>query len=338
MTSRPWAYPLVPLYWAGLRLKDALRAARILTTHTLAWPVVSVGSLSAGGAGKTPAVLALTRLLADHGFTVNILSRGYGRTGTSDEQVDTNAPAAASRFGDEPTLLAAELPPPHTVWVGANRFNAGRKAESALTPQPASSKPIHLLDDGFQHRQLARTLDIVLVTAHDLDDTLLPAGNRREPLAALRRAHIVLLREEERPNLAPRLTRFLRPGALVTSHERHLVFPQPLASAGPRPLGFCGIARPRGFTRMLEDAGCTLVETIEFRDHCKYALSDVEHLVTAARANAATGFLTTQKDWVKFTPPMRDRLAQVGPVVVPHLHARLLDPQAILNTLEARLG
>src|SRR6202789_4036869 len=176
---RPWARPLVPLYAAALGIKDHLRRAGVLRVRALKWPVVSVGSLSAGGAGKTPAVIALAQLLRDGGWRVGVLSRGYGREGWGMEQVEPDLDYAARRFGDEPVLIAEQTGVP--VWVGADRYVAGKRAEEQTE---GSVRGVHLLDDGFQHRQLARNVDIVLVTSEDLEDTLLPAGNLREGLSA----------------------------------------------------------------------------------------------------------------------------------------------------------
>ncbi|HEY4381179.1 MAG TPA: tetraacyldisaccharide 4'-kinase, partial [Acidobacteriaceae bacterium] len=128
---RGWAWPLVPLYAAGLALKDGLRAAGVLRTRRLEWPVVSVGSLSAGGAGKTPVVIALAELLHARGWTVDVLSRGYGREGTGVERVDPEAERAAARFGDEPVMMARRLGVP--VWVAAERYEAGVAGEKQNT-------------------------------------------------------------------------------------------------------------------------------------------------------------------------------------------------------------
>jgi tetraacyldisaccharide 4'-kinase len=171
---RPWIWPLVPLYAAALAAKDTLRRLGVLRTRKLAWPVVSVGSLSAGGAGKTPVVIALAELLKQRGWSIDVLSRGYRRKGNSVERVDLSVADAPLRFGDEPVLIAQRSGVP--VWVGANRFAAGSLAEEFATSQSADSsvalesdKPgrAHLLDDGFQHRQLARWVEIVLLTAED---------------------------------------------------------------------------------------------------------------------------------------------------------------------------
>ena len=137
--KRPWAWPLVPLYAAGLAVKDGLRACLgpqalgVLRTRRLQWPVVSVGSLSAGGAGKTPVVIALAELLRECGWSVDVLSRGYGREGREVERVDPDADQAARRFGDEPVLLARRMGV--AVWVGADRFRAGTTAEASVAWQ-----------------------------------------------------------------------------------------------------------------------------------------------------------------------------------------------------------
>jgi tetraacyldisaccharide 4'-kinase len=344
MTRRLWAVPLVPLYAAGLALKQRLSPK----PRALTWPVLSVGSLSAGGAGKTPAVIALAELLAANGWSPTVLSRGYGRAvvaRNTPAEVVPHAPDAADRFGDEPTLIAQRTGLP--VWVCADRFLAGRAAEAqtlahTFSPtteeasQEAAHPPLHLLDDGFQHRRLARTLDIVLVTADDLADALLPAGNLREPLSALLRADILVLREDEAAALTPRLP----VGKPIWIIRRALRFPQPLGifSAGLRPLAFCGIARPGGFTAALTGAGFGLLGTLAFPDHHRYTEADVDQLLANARSVNATGFLTTEKDAVKLTPVLRQRLEGFGPVVAVALDATFMDPAAVLALLKERLA
>jgi len=381
---RPWAWPLVPVYAAVLRAKESLRGE----PKKLAWPVVSVGSISAGGAGKTPVVIALARLLRKHGRQVDVLSRGYGREGSAIGVVDVQKPDAAKLFGDEPVLIA--LATGLGVWVGADRFAAGQLAEasgSATTSEEQvlplrqaqgqddnskgvrdeegeadssaalrndnskgvgneegrtndGPKNVHLLDDGFQHRRLKRDVDIALVTAQDLEDALLPAGNRREPLEALKRADVVVIREEERELVEARVSALMREGALLWSVRRGLRFPAPLGvlSAGLRPLAFCAIARPEGFARMLQEAGCGVIDTVIFKDHHGYSVSDVEQVVEIAQRLNASGLLTTEKDAVKLSPALRARLEAVGPLVVVELEAEFVYPERVARELEARLG
>lgn len=335
---RPWARPLVPLYAVGLKLVQLFARK----PRALARPVISIGSLSAGGAGKTPVVIALAQLLREAGWQPIVLSRGYGRehTGHLPERVDPLREDAATLYGDEPVVLAERTGAP--VWVAASRYRAGLAAlqQSAALGYSAAERSIVLLDDGFQHRRLARTLDVVLVTLEDLDDALLPAGNRREPLRALQRADAVIVRSEEAAAMAERLQPLLRAGTPVWQVQRSLQLPQPLLqlSAGLRPIAFCALARPEGFRSMLLDAGVGLMETAAFPDHHRYREADAAQLCDIAHSLGATGFWTTEKDAVKLTPTLRSRLEQVGPVAVASLQATLLDSAAILRTIEAAVA
>jgi tetraacyldisaccharide 4'-kinase len=325
----------VPLYAAGLAAKDGLRRVGLLRTRKLQWPVVSVGSLSAGGAGKTPVVIALAELLHGRGWAVDVLSRGYGRSGRGVERVDPVADGAARRFGDEPVVIAQRAKVP--VWVGGERFAAGQAAEASAS---VTARGVHLLDDGFQHSKLARAVDVVLVTADDLEDALLPAGNRREGLAGLRRADVVVVREEEREHVEARVRGLMRPGALMWSVRRGLRFADDAcgATAGSRPLAFCAIARPEGFRTMLEEAGCKVIATVEFDDHHGYETATVDRLVKVARDGEATGFLTTEKDAVKLSQEMLKRLRSIGPVVVVELETSFADEASVMRELEARIS
>jgi tetraacyldisaccharide 4'-kinase len=181
---------------------------------------------------------------------------------------------------------------------------------------------------------------VVLVTAQDLDDALLPAGNLREPLQALARADFVAVREEEMEYVAPRLKPLLHEGTLIWTVRRKLRFPQPLFvfSAGLKPVAFCAIARPEGFAAMLKEAGCGIVDAIFLRDHHAYLMSDIERIVELGKQLNATGFVTTEKDAVKLTAAMRARLESLGPVMVVALDAEFVFPERVARELEARLG
>lgn len=270
--------------------------------------MVSVGSLSAGGAGKTPVVMLVVEMLRSAGYAVDVLSRGYGRTGKGVARVDPEGPA--EHFGDEPLLLARRLGVP--VWVGADRYAAGLAAEAGPV------ELVHVLDDGFQHRRLARTADVVLLTCAELTDGLLPAGNLRESLQALERAHIIVLREEE----AEELRLYVPVGKVVWVVRRRLAFD---AQAPRRPVVFCGIARPEGFLTMLRQADVSAAENVRFADHHAYRMRDITRLLATARASRADGFVTTAKDGVKLTPTMRKRLEDIGPIVVAELRLDLVE-------------
>lgn len=348
---RPWALPLVPLYRAASAFDASLYSSGLRRTRKLHWPVISVGSLSAGGAGKTPVVIALANMLAERGYHVDILSRGYGRKGTGIalvELANVSPEEAAAHFGDEPTLIAQRTSAP--VWVGSDRFSSGWKAEKLwLDGQTAhSSTPlrndneksgIHILDDGLQHRRLARDFNIILVTAEDLADTLLPAGNLREPLTALRRADAVVFREEEREDVEKQIRTLAGPSAPLWSMRRTLRFPQPLGvfSAGLRPLAFCALARPEGFAASLQSSGCGVIDTVIFDDHHRYDADDLDQILKAARDLNATGFVTTEKDAVKLSPAHRAELESFGPLAVVALDADFLYKAPVMRTLEERL-
>jgi len=158
-------------------------------------------------------------------------------------------------------------------------------------------------------------------------------------LDALHRADVVVIREEERETVELHVLKLMREGALLWSVHRRLLFPAPLGvlSAGLRPLAFCGIARPEGFAAMLEEAGCGIIETVVFDDHRAYKADDIAQVVAIAKRLEASGFVTTEKDAVKLSAALRERLETVGPVVVVALEAEFVYPERVARELEARL-
>lgn len=313
---RPWLRSLVPLYAAGLALKN-----RLVRGRRLRGKVVSVGSLSAGGAGKTPVAMMVVTMLREAGFAVDLLSRGYGRSGKGVERVDLGG--AAERFGDEPMMMARRLGVP--VWVGPDRFQAGLAAEDV---SGAPEHLVHVLDDGFQHRRLARDVDVVVLTAEDAQDSLLPGGNLREPLAALERADVIVLREEE----AEALRGLVPSGKAVWVVRRELCFTRNVPA---KVVVFCGIARAAGFIEMLAQKGIIGAGEVRFKDHHPYGMRDATVLAGMARLARAGGFVTTEKDAVKLTGEMRAVLEEVGPVLVAELHVDLIEGS--VNDLLGRL-
>jgi tetraacyldisaccharide 4'-kinase len=300
---------LNPAYRLALALRELRLRSGIEKVRRLHWPVISVGSLSAGGAGKTPLTIALARLLSASGFHVDVLSRGYGRR--SPDAARVRPEGAADEFGDEPLLIAREAGVP--VYVAPSRYDAGLLAEAdAEKRAPAAGRAVHLLDDGFQHRQLFRDIDVVLLSSDDWHDRLLPAGNLREPRSAIRRADVVVIPAEE-AKLEDELRQLGCSGALWRIHRR-LEIP---GVEGPV-AAFCGIARPGQFFRGLESAGMRLTTRIAFRDHHCYTSSDMKRLVSAAQAAGAAALVTTEKDKVRLEP-----LARMFPNSLPLLTARL---------------
>jgi tetraacyldisaccharide 4'-kinase len=270
--------PLSAIYGCVSGARNALYDRGWLPSRRLQGPVVSVGNISAGGSGKTPFVILLGELLKARGIRFDVLSRGYGRHSRGVRLVD---PAGLPQeFGDEPLLIARRLQVP--VVVGEDRYEAGRFAESRF------GELMHLLDDGFQHRGLHRDFDIVLVTPEDARDRLLPAGRLREPLHNLQRADAIVLASGATTQSFP------LDGKIVWRVRRGIVVENVL----PRPIAFCGIARPQSFLLQLRAAGIDPVAEAFFRDHHAYVEKDIRDLLELKKRSEAGGFITTEKDAV----------------------------------------
>ena len=334
--------PLTALYGAGIALRNRLFDRGILPTMRLEQPVVSVGNLSAGGSGKTPFVMALGQLLRERGLHFDVLSRGYGRKTRGVLVVDPDG--SASDFGDEPLLIARKLAVP--VIVGESRYDAGRVAEQKFQTQ------LHLLDDGFQHRSLARDFDIVLMVPGDFEDHLLPSGRLREPLSSLQRADAIVLPQDlaaqhsclrEKP--VWRMTReiYISGGDIASPLREGTASAVPNArpqSGGfspavpPSPVAFCGLARPEQFFAQVRAAGATPVAEVIFRDHHAYDRRDIQRLLTMRSELGAGGFLTTEKDVINLGPLQAD----LEPLTIAKLRLMLDRPAKLIDTILARIG
>ena len=305
---------LAILFGAAVSARNALYRRGVLPSRRLERPVISVGNLSVGGSGKTPFVLLLGDLLKQRGIAFDVLSRGYGRRTRGVAVVD---PGGASRdFGDEPLLIARKLQVP--VIVGEERFAAGRLAEERF------SSRLHLLDDGFQHRALARDFDIVLVTPEDAHDRLLPAGRLREPLSALARADAVVLTGGAPEDM------FTLDGKLVWRAHRTIV----AGDLPAHPLAFCAIARPQNFFVQLRNAGVELAAEASFRDHHQYTETDVRELMAAAAKSEADGFVTTEKDAIN----LGGYFSSLKPLAVAPVKMELADAQRAIDTMFGTIG
>jgi tetraacyldisaccharide 4'-kinase len=299
---------LSSIFGLATRTRNALYDRGLFRSHTLRGPVVSVGNLSVGGSGKTPFVILLGELLKERGIQFDILSRGYGRKTHGVAVVD--AGGSPREFGDEPLLIARRLGTP--VVVGEDRYQAGLLAEEKFGPQ------LHILDDGFQHRALARDFDIVLVTSEDPHDRLLPAGRMREPLSSLRRVDVVVLGDDFLGSLP-------LDGKRIWRVERGIV----VKHVPPQPVVFCGIARPQIFFRQLLSAGVEPVAEASYRDHHSYTERDVQELLELGSARQAGGYVTTEKDAINLGP----HLAKLQPLAIVPVRMSLSDAPNAVDTL-----
>src|SRR6202522_1130273 len=297
------------IYGAAIAARNGLYERGWLRARRLQGPVVSVGNISAGGSGKTPFVILLGELLRARGIPFDVLSRGYGRKTSGVLEVD---PAGLPQeFGDEPLLIARRLRVP--VVVGEDRYEAGRFAEERFGPQ------LHLLDDGFQHRSLARDFDIVLVTPEDARDRLLPGGRLREPLRSLQRADAAVLTSGASPESFPLADK-------TVWRVRRGIVPQNIP---PRPVVFCGIARPQNFLLQLRAAGIDPVAEAFFRDHHAYTEKDIRDCFGLRQRSDAGGFVTTEKDAVN----LGVYLAALGPLAVVPVRMELADAANVVDTM-----
>jgi tetraacyldisaccharide 4'-kinase len=251
------------------------------------------------------------------------LSRGYGRSHPAVERVDPAG--SADQFGDEPLLIARSTGV--SVYVGANRYQAGLLAESGI-----GKKGVHLLDDGFQHRQLARDLDVVVIHRSDLQQRLLPAGRLREPLASLRRAGIIVLRHED-AELESAIRVHTRPECGFWRVRRTLALTSPLQRA----VAFCAVARPSEFFAGLASVGAGLAEQVRFRDHHRYTMADIDRLAELGRRVGCDAFVTTAKDEVKLDAAMRLRLNTIAPLRTAALTVEIEDEKAALDDMRKSL-
>lgn len=272
----------------------------------LARPVISVGNLVVGGAGKTPIVAAVARVLQQAGHRPAILSRGYGRKRRADGVVvvsdGVRVLVGAAESGDEPQMLARSLPGV-PVLVAADRYLAGRLAEAQFDAS------VLLLDDGFQHLPLARTLDLLVVAEEDLHASVLPAGPLREPIAAAQSADAVLVYGDG--ETATRIAAELKVAEAFTVRTRYGALAaigsgDPCAEAA-RVVALAGIARPARFFDALRARGLDVAQTLSFRDHHWFTAADLERVAAAAHAAGAATVVTTEKDAVRLEALPRDR-------------------------------
>ncbi len=335
--------PIAAGYKGVVLARHALYRRGLLKTRKLSRPVISVGNLSVGGSGKTPLIALLARLLQKNDFKPAILTRGYGRThGASLVAI----PPGLTRFpepataGDEPAWLAAALPQVPVV-ICADRFRAGRFAEKEFGVKS------HLLDDGFQHLQLARDLDVVAldVTQNVLKGAILPAGRLREPLSALARAHLVVLTRTEladAANLEHAVSRILPPPQIfrsrvtmasllnLTSGERAA----PEALAGVPVFAFCGIGNPQAFFADLTRWSFRTVGSRAFPDHHIYTGADARRLARQARESHAEILVTTEKDAMNLPAGWKPGLE----VFACAIEIEMLEPGAFEQAILARLS
>lgn len=316
-------------YSAVTRIRNRLYSCGRLKSHHTGVPVLCIGNLTTGGTGKTPLVIWLCRHVREKGLACAILTRGYK--------------TQKGELSDEPALLAAQCPDVPVV-VNPDRVAGAAEAIRAHKAQAV------VMDDGFQHRRLARDLDIVAIdsTGPFGYGRVLPAGLLREPVTGLKRAHaVVLTRCDQVPDEAlsrieeeiRRINRNLviarsvhAPVAVRTAVGAEVPLDQ---LRGKRVFAFCGIGNPKSFSRTLSQLGATIVGARAFDDHYRYAPGDLKAVQDQARNLEATLVLTTQKDWTKIVkaglPQQEPTLAYLA------IDLRITAGEELLTTLIDRV-
>ena len=331
--ATPLRFLLIPLSWlytASVQLRNILYTRGVFKARRLPCRVISVGNIVVGGTGKTPAVIVIAEHLQREGMRVAILLRGYKRcvrekvTIVSDGEKVCASPIES---GDEADMMAKHLSGVPII-VGKCRYLTGQVALERFKVD------VLLLDDGFQHRQLARDVDILTIPAtHPFGSPkkLLPAGTLREPPTALRRADLILLTHADTPNIsahAKKVVKGLAPNAPVLESIYRPTHLYPLAISsqqsaismkpslpteteirdpkaiptdikelkGKRVLAVCGIGNPDAFAATLMRCSVASVELLAFPDHHVYTEADKQRIDTAFQAAAADLIVTTQKD------------------------------------------
>jgi tetraacyldisaccharide 4'-kinase len=310
----------------------------------LSRPVISVGNLVVGGSGKTPAVAAIARLLLAAGERPAILSRGYGRRRSADGVVVVSdgqcAQVSAERSGDEPRMLARTLTGV-PVLVSPDRYLAGCLAERRF------GCTVHLLDDGFQHVQLARDINLLVMSSGDLDESPMPAGRLREPLDAARAADALLVGGDEhdagllasRTGVTPAFRLIAHQGEPRFILEDHDGGRLPRSGPDVRPIGrrvvaVAGIARPARFFEALRAGGWEVVREFAFRDHHWFSHRDLAKIERAASDGRADLILTTEKDAAR----LDDEDVADSPIAWAAIPLQLsIEPRSFLSWLQERI-
>lgn len=302
---RPLAPLAAHLYERAVRTRNGLYDLEWIPIRYAPLPVISIGNLTAGGAGKTPVTIWLAELFSGIGIRPAIVSRGYGGSAGS-TPIRVPADGSWEEFGDEPVLMARKLANTPVI-VSRKRW------PGAVMAHKSFNADLVILDDGFQHRRLARDADILLIDARrpPQHDRMLPLGYLRDPLDRVKQAHIVVLTHSDETDHLEEIETWLGRMAPATPvfRARHAcsgLFDTRIdAMRDPGSLRLtkvaviCGIAHPSGFITQLENLGAHIVDQAIFRDHHAYQRDEIDRVIRQAIERGAQAIVTTAKDDIR---------------------------------------
>ena len=296
-------FPLALFYWGIIYWRNFFYSAGFFISKKLPTKVISVGNITTGGTGKTPAVIFLTKALSEKGIKCAILSRGYGRKTVGTMLVTDGETSVANwqNFGDEPSLMAKSLPGIPIV-VDSKRHRGGAFLVEKFKPE------VIILDDAFQHRRIERDLDIVLINGQDKrsDHKLVPFGLLREPHSSLKRADVLIFTKTNlmQPNLflnktiksvgKPYFSSTLEAENPISIDGKPL-----LIKKKTRVVALSAIADTKGFITTLKQLNVEVVDHFDFVDHHRYKQSDLERLAKQVKRLNVKIVITTEKDMIK---------------------------------------
>jgi len=295
-------------YSIAIGLRTSLYSKGLLRTHRTGSKVISIGNITVGGTGKTPLVIWLYKEITENlklrtqNYKCAILTRGYKAT--------HNSKLKTQNYPDEPAILSQSCPQAKVI-VNPDRVAGAAEAVNKFGAE------VLLMDDGFQHRRLARDLDIVTIDATRPFGygRLLPAGLLREPITALVRADAVVItrcdqiQEAELAEIEQKLrqinsnmiiARSIHAPICAESAESNKISLESLK--GRKVFAFCGIGNPQAFLNTINMLGCDVVGSRVYDDHHYYNSDDAATIYEQAMCSKAELILTTQKDWTKIAP------------------------------------
>jgi tetraacyldisaccharide 4'-kinase len=331
------------LYGQVMRVRRRRMERRPQRQRRLSKPVISVGNLSMGGTGKTPVVAAIAEWLIGAGYRPSILTRGYGREDALDGVVVIDGTTPVRQTGDEPLMLARRVRGA-TVCVSPDRYLGGVLAEKL-------GCDVHVLDDGFQHVELARQLDILVTTVGEIPHgRVIPLGRLREPLDAAARAHFLVVTDAT--SGAASAEAWTLGISQSCGSRRSLGEPVGIRYQGSgigdqgsgirdqgsgirdqRVLAVAGIAHPERFVQSLREGGWTVVDAMTFADHHRYSQNDLDAIASRMAKVGAGAVFTTDKDAVRFESPVPS-----FPLYRVPLEVEFDPPQALFESVKAVLG